>query len=187
MSIKAALTYSIRPLQAIHKGLSYVVVTPEQQEQERTTIKKKIFLEVLEKTKGIITLTCQEADVGRATYYVWLENDPAFKASVEAITRTKSEILEDKMQMLAYSGDFRALKYLLDYYKKSDYKEKNQFHFYYHPDAKKTVPIVSLHDLIANPELLDAYQRLQQGKISKEEFETEKDKFLPGEGTSNKS
>ena len=84
------------------------------QEREITTVKKRIFLEILEASRGIISATCQKADIARATYYVWMKTDPKFKESVQEIQAAKPDILEDRMYILALKGNFHALRYLMD-------------------------------------------------------------------------
>lgn len=67
------------------------------QEQERTTIRKRKFLETFEKSLGIIGAACQAAGVGRTTYYDWKESDPEFKKAVEKILYLQPEAVEDKL------------------------------------------------------------------------------------------
>lgn len=66
-------------------------------EQERTTIRKRKFLEMFDKTLGIIGAACQAAGITRTTYYDWKETDPAFKKAVDRIIFVQSEAVEDKL------------------------------------------------------------------------------------------
>ena len=108
-------TLQYRP-RLITASLCYEIETPQKrQERERTTARKKIFLQILEESRGIISVTCQKAEIARATYYVWMKTDPQFKDAVEKIQAAKPDLLEDRMYILALKeGDFRALKYLMD-------------------------------------------------------------------------
>ena len=95
--------------------LSYEIETVQKkQEREMTTARKRIFLQILEDSRGIISATCQKANIARATYYVWMKTDPKFKESVQEIQAAKPDMLEDRMYVLAFKGEFRAIKYLMD-------------------------------------------------------------------------
>ena len=114
-SFAAALQYRVQTQRVITKGLTYEVLPEKEPKQERdsTTIRKDLFLQMLERTRGIVTACCDKVGIARATYYVWLNNDPKFKASVEEIMKMKADFLEDTVFVMAHK-DFRAAKYLLE-------------------------------------------------------------------------
>src|SRR3989338_2301545 len=82
----------------ITHSMSYVVESVQKkQERESTTLNKKMFLEFFEKSRGIISVACQKIDICRATYYVWMKNDPKFRKAVEEIIKRRPEVLEERM------------------------------------------------------------------------------------------
>lgn len=68
------------------------VVDVKKEEQERTRIKKELFLETLRKTLGNIKEACYLSDVGRRTFYEWREDDHDFRL---ALQKVEAEMLED--------------------------------------------------------------------------------------------
>ncbi|MFA5129733.1 MAG: hypothetical protein WC477_02305 [Patescibacteria group bacterium] len=53
------------------------------EEQERTKIKKRLFLEVYGRALGSISRSCRAIEIARSTYYEWIENDLEFKKEVD--------------------------------------------------------------------------------------------------------
>lgn len=66
-------------------------------EQERTSVKKKLFLQYFKKSLGIIGVAAQMADIERQTYYNWKEADPEFKKACDEILYTQPDAVEDKL------------------------------------------------------------------------------------------
>jgi len=58
---------------------------------------KKRMLDALDESHGIITRACQIAKVGRTTFYEWLDSDPEFKASYEAVNDSAIDFVESKL------------------------------------------------------------------------------------------
>ncbi len=146
----------------ISLSLSYEIETLSQrQERESTKRNKKLFLDLLEKSRGMITLTCERAEISRATYYVWVKNDHAFEEAVKEVTNEKILILEDRMFGSAMQGDFKALKYLLDrlhpeFKKKPEEKKESTVHIFHHVNGKKDeVKEMSAEDLFDQIEWVD--------------------------------
>ncbi len=99
----------------IKKGLQYEVLPKKESKQDRdsTAIYKELFLRTLERTRGVITVCCDKVGISRATYYVWMKNDPEFKSAVEEVLKLKADFLEEIMYVMA-TKDFRATKYMLE-------------------------------------------------------------------------
>lgn len=55
------------------------------------------MLEALHESHGIITRACQIAEVGRTTFYEWLEADPEFKLKYEAANESAIDFVESKL------------------------------------------------------------------------------------------
>lgn len=141
---------------------SYVLKLPskDNEEQERTKTKKKIFLQYLEKSRGIVTLSCEKTGVARSTFYHWRKHDKEFRSATVKILNCKIEILEDRLYTLALEGEFPALAYILNRaYKRRDKKDsKNEVHIYHHVGNRPGVePPVTLEDIMRNPDLWDSY------------------------------
>lgn len=66
-------------------------------EQERTTIRKKKFLEIFEKSLGIIGAAATAAGIERKTYYRWREEDPEFKKKADEVLAIQPDAVEDKL------------------------------------------------------------------------------------------
>lgn len=141
----------------------YVLKLPseDKEEQERTRIKKKLFLQYFEKSCGIITLACEKVGISRPAFYHWRKYDKDFHSEVSKILNHKIEILEDRMFSLALSGDFKALSFILSrlspkYRKKKE--PKSEVHIYHHVGNRPgTESPVTLEDIMQNPDLWDSY------------------------------
>jgi len=81
----------------IEKPVVYVVKSKEQTEQERTTRKKAEFLEVMDKTMGIIKVACEAIGVGRTTVYRWRDEDPEFRKELNRIQTEQLGEVEDRL------------------------------------------------------------------------------------------
>lgn len=55
------------------------------------------MLEELEFNLGIVSTSCLNADVGRATHYRWLQEDPEYKAYVRDIQEIAVDFVESKL------------------------------------------------------------------------------------------
>jgi len=114
----------------------------ENEKESNTTLRKKLFLDYVGKTRGVISAVCEKLVIPRATYYNWCKTDPEFDKAVKDITKEKNNILEDRMYVSAIGGDFKAIKFLLEHshpkYKKK--KVNNETHIYHHMDKQEPFP-----------------------------------------------
>lgn len=126
----------------IPKERAVYVFTEEEmrrnQERESTIRAKKLFIDILERHRGIITMVCEKTNIARATYYYWRKTDKEFREKVDEITNAKPEILEDIMYVEAYKGNANAAKFLLahHYWKKTNKEKESVVHIYHHVDKK---------------------------------------------------
>lgn len=95
----------------------------KQQEQERTTRKKKEFLEHFEKSFGIITISVIKTGVSRRTYYDWIQNDSIFKAQCDEIEKFQMDYVNDKLIGLIANSNPSAIMFYLKT-RNEKYKEK---------------------------------------------------------------
>lgn len=86
----------------------------EKKEQERTRIKKLLFLGIYKKTLGSIKATCQKADISRDTFYDWFAQDQEFHKEVRSAWTEKLEDVEEELNKLILSGDGASVRYWLD-------------------------------------------------------------------------
>lgn len=61
---------------------------------------KKALLDALERSLGIVSTACEKANVGRATHYRWLQEDPEYKEAVRAIEERTIDFAESHLHAL---------------------------------------------------------------------------------------
>jgi len=93
----------------------------------KTEHSKKALLEALEKSLGVVTTACKKAEIGRTTYYKWLESDEQFKKDVEEISNTALDFVESKLfEQIEDGSTSAAIFYLKTKGKKRGYIEKQE-------------------------------------------------------------
>ena len=60
-------------------------------------IKKETMLKALEKSLGIVTVACKNADVSRSTFYKWLKEDEDFARDVKDIENIALDFAESQL------------------------------------------------------------------------------------------
>lgn len=70
----------------------------ERQEQARTTIKKKAFLDFFRKTMGIIDAAAKGAGIDRDIVYIWRKKDQAFALEMDRIKNEEPEFAENVLK-----------------------------------------------------------------------------------------
>jgi len=97
------------------QGEKPTIPTQEQKvEQERTTIKKRLFLEWFEKTICLIGESAKEAGISRDTYYDWMKNDADFHKAANDILYREADMIESRLKRAIMAGDVGAVKFWLD-------------------------------------------------------------------------
>ena len=90
-------------------------------------IKKQAVLQALEKTLGIVTRACKIAEVGRTTYYEWLQKDKEFAQKVEDINNIQLDFAETKLfENINANKETSIIFYLKTKGKQRGYIEKQQ-------------------------------------------------------------
>jgi|TARA_R100001082_G_scaffold5791_2_gene3927 hypothetical protein len=90
-------------------------------------IKKKLLLEALESSLGIVTTACKNAGVARATYYEWLKDDEDFAKQVKDIENIALDFAESQLHNQMNEGNTSAtIFYLKTKGKKRGYIEKSE-------------------------------------------------------------
>ena len=60
-------------------------------------IKKESLLTALEKSLGVVTIACKNADIPRSTYYKWLKDDEDFREQVKEIENVALDFAESQL------------------------------------------------------------------------------------------
>ena len=61
---------------------------------------KKVFLEALERSLGIITTACKASKIGRSTHYRWMREDEEYKQAVKEIEEHTLDFAESHLHLL---------------------------------------------------------------------------------------
>lgn len=59
--------------------------------------KKNDVIQALEECRGIVTEACRKAGIARSTYYLWIEQDPEFKAAAEDVQEQAIDYVEGQL------------------------------------------------------------------------------------------
>lgn len=90
-------------------------------------IKKEALLTALEKSLGVVTLACKNADIPRSTFYKWLKDDAEFRHKVKLIEDIALDFAESKLhQQIAENSTPATIFYLKTKGKSRGYTEKNE-------------------------------------------------------------
>lgn len=92
-----------------------------------TSKKKKIVLEILMKSHGVIQPALDAANIHRSTYRDWLKKDPKFAAAVEATNEAAIDFVESKLYKNIEAGkEISTIFYLKTRAAHRGYYEKTQ-------------------------------------------------------------
>ena len=90
-------------------------------------IKKESILAALEKSLGVVTVACKQADVPRSTYYKWLNEDEDFAKAVKDIENIALDFGESQLHKQIGDGNTSATIFFLKTKgKKRGYIERNE-------------------------------------------------------------
>ena len=90
-------------------------------------IKKESILEALEKSLGVVTVACKQADVPRSTYYKWLNEDEEFAKAVKDIENIALDFGESQLHKQIGDGNTSATIFFLKTKgKKRGYVERSE-------------------------------------------------------------
>jgi len=85
----------------------------ERKEQERTTVKKRLFLEFYERSYGSVAWTCKKIEISRECYRKWKMKDAEFAAAVAEIDKIEMESVEEQLKAGISSGDGAQIRFYL--------------------------------------------------------------------------
>jgi hypothetical protein len=66
---------------------------------------KKKMLQALETSLGIVTTAAEISGVGRSTHYLWMNEDPEYRAAVEALDDVVLDMSESALHKNIKAGD----------------------------------------------------------------------------------
>lgn len=82
---------------------------------ERTEKNKRLLLQALEKSLGIVHTACKEAGVGRDTFYRYLKDDPDFKKKVDELEDVTLDFVENQLLKKIKDGSERSILFYMKY------------------------------------------------------------------------
>jgi hypothetical protein len=83
--------------------------------KENTAIRKKLTIEALKKTLGIVTPALDMVGVSRDTFYKWKRNDLEFKKAVEDIEEITLDFVESQLMKNIREGSEKAIMFFMRY------------------------------------------------------------------------
>jgi hypothetical protein len=76
---------------------------------------KKLLLEALERSLGIVTPACKEVGISRNQFYIYYKTDPNFKASVDDIDEITLDFVENQLLRKIKDGENQAIMFYMKY------------------------------------------------------------------------
>jgi len=74
---------------------------------------KKRLLESLERSLGVVTTACKQAQIGRTTHYRWLSEDKAYRQAVNDLKSVALDFAESKLHGSIADGNVTAIIFYL--------------------------------------------------------------------------
>lgn len=101
--------------------------TKKRPEQNPVKVQKKLMIEALTKTLGIVSAACKNSGISRDKHYYWMNRDPKYKAAVEDIAEISVDFAETKLlESIKNGSDTATIFYLKTKGKKRGYVEKQE-------------------------------------------------------------
>jgi len=76
---------------------------------------KKMLLQALEKSLGIVTPACKEVGISRETYYRYMREDPDFRDQVDIINEITLDFAENQLFKKIKEGSERSILFYMKY------------------------------------------------------------------------
>lgn len=116
--------------------------------RDRTAQRKKLLLEALTGTRGIVTSACASIGIDRQSYYNWMASDPDFASAVAVIKEEQIDFVETNLLERINEGDTTAtIFYLKTKGKERGYTERTEITG---KDGKDLVPEIRIEIVDAN-------------------------------------
>ena len=92
-----------------------------------TSNKKETFLQALKLNLGNISQSCRASNIGRQTYYDWVDDDEEFKHSCKDVEESLLDLAENRLLEKIDNSDITAIIFFLKTKgKKRGYQEKQE-------------------------------------------------------------
>ena len=82
-------------------------------EQNRTIQQKKVLLEALEKSLGVVTTACKAAGIPRGAHYRWMNEDADYASSVNDLENLTLDFAESSLHKQIKEGNTTATIFFL--------------------------------------------------------------------------
>lgn len=79
----------------------------------RTRRKKELMIEALFRTLGNVSLSCEEAGIGRVTHYEWLKKDEIYEQAVAEVPERAKDFVENELFRQIKNGNTAATLFFL--------------------------------------------------------------------------
>ena len=90
-------------------------------------IQKRLMIEALEKSLGILTVACREVGIARSTHYDWYSKDEQYKMMVDDVQDIALDFAEGELHKQIKNGEVSStIFYLKTKGKKRGYIEKQE-------------------------------------------------------------
>jgi len=76
---------------------------------------KKLMIQALEKTLGIVTPACIEVGISRNTFYTWYKEDKEFKELVDDLNEITIDFVETQLLKAIKEGSERSILFYMKY------------------------------------------------------------------------
>ena len=78
-------------------------------------IKKKMLIESLENSLGIVSTACSKANISRSSFYKWYKEDEEFRKRVDDIDNVKLDFVESKLFTNIDNGKEKSIIFYLQH------------------------------------------------------------------------
>jgi hypothetical protein len=79
----------------------------------KTDISKKLMLDALEKSLGVVTSACKMTGTPRSVFYEWYNEDPSFKKNVDELKEIVLDFAESQLHKQVSDGNTTATIFYL--------------------------------------------------------------------------
>lgn len=92
-----------------------VINSKSKKQTTKSDIHKKLMIEALRKSLGVVTPACEAVGIARSTHYEWLDVDPEYKKAVDEMADIALDFVESKLFKSINDGSDTASIFYLKY------------------------------------------------------------------------
>jgi hypothetical protein len=71
----------------------------------KSDTKKRVLINAMEKSMGIVTQACKLADISRETHYRWMKEDEVYSETIKAVSEQAKDFVESKLYKQIEKGN----------------------------------------------------------------------------------